>query len=215
MGASCFKEFNMMSEVKTLEQLAALYQPAPTLAATAKELDHLIPEYRTYIESSPFVALATYGPEGLDCSPRGDEGQCVYILNDKTLALPDRRGNNRIDSLKNILRDPHVALLFLLPGSNTTFRINGTAKISIDEALLKQFTKQNKPPRSVIVVKIEAAYFQCGRAVVRSKLWDPATQSIAAHLPTPGKVLQRTTAGEIQAEPYDSAWSERAKSTLW
>jgi uncharacterized protein len=204
-----------VADIETPEQLAALYQPAPALAAMAKELDHLIPEYRTYIESSPFVALATSGPEGLDCSPRGDENQCVYILDDKTLALPDRRGNNRIDSLQNILRDPRVALLFLLPGSNTTFRVNGTAKISTDDALLKRFTKQNKPPRSVIVIKIEQAYFQCGRAVVRSKLWDTATQSIAAHLPTPGKVLEQTTAGEIQADPYDSAWTERAKNSLW
>jgi uncharacterized protein len=204
-----------VADIETPEQLAALYQPAPALAAMAKELDHLIPEYRTYIESSPFVALATSGPEGLDCSPRGDENQCVYILDDKTLALPDRRGNNRIDSLQNILRDPRVALLFLLPGSNTTFRVNGTAKISTDNALLKRFTKQNKPPRSVIVIKIEQAYFQCGRAVVRSKLWDTATQSIAAHLPTPGKVLEQTTAGEIQADPYDSGWTERAKNSLW
>jgi uncharacterized protein len=204
-----------MTNIETLEQLSALYQPAPALASIAKELDHLIPEYRTYIESSPFVALATSGPEGLDCSPRGDEGQCVYVIDDKTLALPDRRGNNRIDSLTNILRDPRVALLFLLPGSNTTFRVNGTARISIDDALLKQFTKQNKAPRSVVVINIERVYFQCGRAVVRSKLWDIATQSSQSQLPTPGKVLQHATAGEIQAELYDSAWAERAKSTLW
>jgi uncharacterized protein len=204
-----------MADIQTLEQLSALYQPAPALASIAKELDHLIPEYRAYIEASPFVALATSGPEGLDCSPRGDEGQCVYIIDDKTLALPDRRGNNRIDSLTNILRDPRVALLFLLPGSNTTFRVNGTARISVDEALLKKFTKQNKAPRSVIIVNIERAYFQCGRAVVRSKLWAAETQSLAANLPTAGKVLEQTTAGEIQAEHYDSAWVERAKDTLW
>jgi uncharacterized protein len=204
-----------MSMIKTLEELEALYQPAPALASTAKVLDHISSEYRQYIEASPFIALATSGPEGLDCSPRGDDGQCIEILNERLLALPDRRGNNRIDSLRNILRDPRVALLFLIPGSNTTFRVNGTAVISIEPELLKQLEKDGKQPRSVILIKVEAAYFQCGRAVVRSKLWNPDGFVTPSSLPTPGTVLERATDGEIKAKPYDDEWPGRAAKTLW
>jgi uncharacterized protein len=128
-----------MSLIKSLEELEALYQPAPALASTAKVLDHISAEYRRYIEASPFVALATSGPEGLDCSPRGDDGQCIGIVNERLLALPDRRGNNRIDSLRNILRDHRVALLFLIPGSNTTFRVNGTASTPAIAAICKRW----------------------------------------------------------------------------
>jgi uncharacterized protein len=217
MVENCFSHGGMvvMPLIKTLDELEALYQPAPALASTAKVLDHISSEYRQYIKASPFVALATSGPEGLDCSPRGDDGQCVEILEDRLLALPDRRGNNRIDSLRNILRDPRVALLFLIPGSNTTFRVNGTATISIDPQLLKQLEKDGKQPRSVILIKVEAAYFQCGRAVVRSKLWNPKNFVSPSNLPTPGTVLEQATKGEIKAKPYDDEWPGRASKTLW
>ncbi len=204
-----------MNRIQDVSALEALYQPAPALASTAKELDHLIPEYRRYIEASPFVALATVGPEGLDCSPRGDARGFVRIVDDRTLAMPDRRGNNRIDSLRNILRDPRVALLFLIPGSGTTFRVNGTAFITDDEALRNSFAVDQQAPRTVIVVSIERTYFQCARAIVRSKLWDAASHIDAAEVPTPGQVLARTTSGGIEARAYDDAWPGRAAKTLW
>jgi uncharacterized protein len=204
-----------MNHIQDIATLEALYQPAPALASTAKELDHLIPEYRRYIEASPFVALATVGPEGLDCSPRGDARGFVRIVNDRTLAMPDRRGNNRIDSLRNILRDPRVALLFLIPGSGTTFRVNGTAFITDDEVLRQSFVVNDQAPRTVIVINIERTYFQCARAIVRSRLWDTTSHITATEVPTPGQVLARTTSGGIEAHAYDDAWPGRAAKTLW
>src|SRR5882724_3863351 len=126
-----------MTIISTIAELEAIYNIEPVLASTAKEIDHLIPAYQKLVELSPFVALATIGPAGMDCSPRGDLAGFVKVLNPKTLAMPDRRGNNRIDSLRNIVADPRVALLFLIPGSGTTFRINGTALLTTDENLLQ------------------------------------------------------------------------------
>jgi uncharacterized protein len=204
-----------MTPVATLAELEAVYSPAPAAASTVKEIDHLIPEYRDYIRLSPFVALATAGPDGLDCSPRGDSENVVKILDDTTLALPDRRGNNRIDSLRNIVVDPRVALLFLIPGSGTTFRINGAAHVVLDQQFCDSFAVDGKSPRSVIVVKIERAYFQCARAIVRSGLWDADKHVDASQVPTAGAVLQRLSTGTINAEAYDAEWPGRAAKTLW
>jgi uncharacterized protein len=204
-----------MHIISSQDQLDALYNTPPALASTAKELDYLIPEYKKYIEASPFVALATVGPEGLDCSPRGDAKGFVRIIDDKTLAMPDRRGNNRIDSLRNIVRDPRVALLFLIPGSGTTFRVNGKAVITADPELCASFEFDGKQPRSVIVVTVERTYFQCARAVVRSSLWDSTRHADPKSIPTPGQVLQRTSNGEIQAKTYDEEWPGRAAKSMW
>jgi uncharacterized protein len=204
-----------MHIISNQDQLDTIYNVAPALASTAKEIDHLIPEYQQYIEASPFVALATVSPEGLDCSPRGDARGFVRIVDDKTLAMPDRRGNNRIDSLRNIVRDPRVALLFLIPGSGTTFRVNGRAVISIEPELCATFEHEGKRPRSVIVISIDAVYFQCARAIVRSGLWDQSKHVDAKSMPTPGQVLERTSKGEIQAKPYDDEWPGRAAKSLW
>ncbi len=201
-----------ISEICALE---TIYSTKPALASTAKEIDHLIPEYRTLIAASPFMTLATVGPEGLDCSPRGDVPGFVRVLDDKTLAIPDRRGNNRIDSLRNIIRDDRVALLFLVPGSGTTFRVNGRARITDDAALLMSFAVEGKAPRSVVVVTIEACYFQCARAIGRSDLWNPDKHVAADAMPTPGKVLERLTDSEIDAKHYDTEWPERAKTSMW
>lgn len=204
-----------MKFLSNLKDLEALYQPAPTLASMVKELDHLIPEYRRLIELSPFVALATAGPEGLDCSPRGDAKGFVHVLDDRTIAIPDRRGNNRIDSLRNIITDPRVALLFLVPGSGTTFRINGRARITNDEALRKSFEMDGKLPRIVIVISIDRCYFQCARAIHRAGLWNPDLHAPASQVPTPGAVLERTSNREIVADVYDAEWPARAAKTLW
>ena len=204
-----------MTTVNSIEALEALYQPAPTLASTAKEVDRLIPAYQSLIAASPFVALATSGPEGLDCSPRGDSGPVVRIVDERTLALPDRRGNNRIDSLRNIVRDPRVALLFLIPGSGTTLRVNGRAVLSTDGQLMESFAVDGKPPRCVIQITVEKVYFQCARAVIRAGLWDAARHVDTATLPTPGQVLEETSRGNIAAPAYDAEWPGRAAKSMW
>ncbi len=201
--------------VDTIEALEAIYHDAPTPASTVKELDHISPHYAALIAASPFVALATCGPEGLDCSPRGDAGRVVRMLDSRTLVMPDRRGNNRIDSLRNIVRDPRVALLFLIPGSGTTFRVNGRAQLSVDRDLLASLAVDGKPPRTAILITVETAYFQCARAVVRSALWDPARHVDPASLPTPGAILAAISAGEVGGSAYDEEWPTRAAATLW
>ena len=204
-----------MHEITTVEALEALYQPAPVPASTVKVTDHITPHYAALIQASPFVALATVGPEGLDCSPRGDLPGFVRIADPRTLMLPDRRGNNRLDSLRNIVRDPRVALLFLIPGSGTTFRVNGRAVLSADPALLESFAVDGKPPRTVTVVTVHEAYFQCARAIVRSGLWTMASQVDPQALPTPGAMLAAVTAGEVGGEAYDQDWPQRAAKTMW
>ena len=205
----------LMHTISTLQELQEIYSTAPVLAATAKEITYINAAYRTLIEHSPFVALATIGAGGLDCSPRGDEGAVVRVLGEKTLAIPDRRGNNRIDSLRNIVADPRVALLFLLLGSGTTFRVNGTAVLTTDAALCNSFEMEGALPRCVIVITVEAAYFQCARAVKRSGLWDAANHIPPNTLPTPGQILQELSQGEIEATNYDTSWPARAAKTMW
>jgi PPOX class probable FMN-dependent enzyme len=200
--------------VTTMAQLEAMYaQPMET--SLLKELDHIGPHYRALIEASPFVALATSGPEGLDCSPRGDTAGFVRIKDEKTLLIPDRRGNNRIDSLRNIIRDPRVALLFLIPGMSETMRVNGRAAISTDPELLESFKVDGKVPRCVIVVTVERAYFQCAKAIVRSKLWDPATRIERAKLPSTGAMVAALTKGKVDAETYDREAPARIKAQLY
>lgn len=203
-----------MSIITTVEQLETLYG-LPGEASVVKELDHVIPEYAAFIEASPFVALATSGPEGLDCSPRGDLAGFVRIVDAKTLMMPDRRGNNRADLLKNIIRDPRVGLLFLVPGSGTTLRISGRAHITTDAALCASFTVDGRPARSVTVIDVDTVYFQCARAIVRSELWNPERHVDPKSLPTPGKILEITSRRNIDGETYDKEWLERAKKTMW
>ncbi|MBB4052644.1 hypothetical protein GGR20_002292 [Devosia subaequoris] len=204
-----------MTKITSLDQLEALYQPAPAPASTVKVTSTMTPHYRRLIAVSPFAALATIGPEGIDCSPRGDKPGFVRVHDDTTLMLPDRRGNNRIDSLRNIIRDPRCALLFLIPGSGTTLRVNGRAHLSIDPALLESFAIEGKAPRSVIVLEIDEVYFQCARAIIRSELWNPERHVDPASLPTPGQILAAMTAEEVGGDSYDKAWPERAKQTMW
>ncbi len=203
-----------MSIINTIEELEALYGQ-PSENSLVKEVSEITPRYRTLIEASPFVALATSGPEGLDCSPRGDLAGFVRVHDEKTLMMPDRRGNNRADSLRNIIRDPRIALLFLVPGSGTTLRINGRANLTTDSDILASFAVTEKAPRSVIVVTAESIYFQCARAIVRSDLWNPEKHADPKSLPTPGQILADLTDGRIGGKSYDDAWAPRAKETLW
>ena len=203
-----------MSIVTTIDELEAIYG-FPGETSTAKVADRVTPSYRALIERSPFAVLATCGPEGLDCSPRGDVAGFVRIHDEKTLMMPDRHGNNRIDSLRNIVRDPRIALLFLIPGSGNTLRLNGRAFVSVDFELLSSFEMDGKAPRSVIVITIEEVYFQCARAILRSDLWNPDNRVDPKSLPTPGRILAEMSDNRVGGEDYDRAWPERARRSLW
>jgi PPOX class probable FMN-dependent enzyme len=202
-----------MTVITTVDELKAIYGDSSE-ASLAKVTRVLTAEYRQMIEASTFVALATVGPEGIDCSPRGDLGGVVRIEDERTLALPDWRGNNRIDSLLNIVRDPRVALMFLVPGSTTTMRINGRAVISVEPGLLQSFEMDGKHPRSVTVITIDEVYFQCARALMRSDLWNPAHFVDPKTLPTPGTLLKAAKA-DFDKETYDREWADRAARTMW
>jgi PPOX class probable FMN-dependent enzyme len=203
-----------MSIIATVEELEAIYGH-PNDASTVKVTDRVTTPYRILIEKSPFAALATAGPEGLDCSPRGDLPGFVRIHDEKTLMMPDRRGNNRIDSLRNIVRDPRVALLFLIPGSGSTLRVNGNAHVSREAELLASFEMDGKAPRSVIVMTVEEIYFQCARAIVRADLWNPNKRVDPKTLPTPGQILAVMSDNSVGGEDYDREWPERARQTMW
>ena len=203
-----------MSIVASIEQLEAIYGETNE-ASTAKVADRITPQYRVLIEASPFAALATCGPEGLDCSPLGDQRGFVRIHDDTTLMMPDLRGNNRVDSLRNIVRDPRAALLFLIPGAGTTLRVNGRAHLSVAPELLASFAVEDKAPRSVIVLAVDEVYFQCARAIVRSDLWNPARRVDPATLPTPGQILAEMSESRVGGADYDRAWPERARKSLW
>ncbi len=203
-----------MSVIRSVEELEALYG-RPVEASTVKEVDWITPHYRQLIEASPFFVLATSGPEGLDCSPRGDRPGFVRIADERTLMLPDRRGNNRVDSLRNIVRDPRAALLFLIPGSGTTLRANGRAHLETDPELLASFAVEGKAPRSVIVFRVEAIYFQCARAVLRAGLWEPGSRVAPESLPSPGRILAALSAERVGGADYDREWPERARNSMW
>ena len=203
-----------MTVIATIEQLDAIYG-CPGDASIVKVAGRVTPHYRILIEKSPFAALATAGPEGLDCSPRGDLPGFVRIHDEKTLMMPDRRGNNRVDSLRNIVRDPRIALLFLIPGSGSTLRINGRAHLSADPDLLASFRMEGKAPRTVIVMAVDEIYFQCARAIVRSDLWNPDKRVDPKTLPTPGQILAGMSDDEVGGEKYDQEWPERARQTMW
>ena len=194
--------------------LQALYG-SPGEASLKKEVDHVHPHYRAFIEASPFAMLATCGSDGLDASPRGDPAGFVVVEDEKTLLLPDRRGNNRVDSLLNVLADPRVALLFLVPGVGETLRVNGTARISVDPALLARFAVDEKLPRSVLIVDVQTVYFQCSRALLRSRLWDPATHVPRSALPSVGRILSDLTAGTFDGVTYDRDLPARVAGTLY
>ncbi len=203
-----------MPHIVTSEaELEALYgQPAG--AAVIKEIDHISDHYRTFIDASPFVILATSGPEGLDCTPRGDPAGFVRVVDRRTVMLPDRRGNNRLDTLRNIVRDPRIALLFLVPGIGRTLRINGRAQINVDPELCASFTMEGKVPRSVIVVTAERVYTQCPKALVRSRLWDPSRHIAETALPSTG-VMMKALQESFDAETYDRDYPRRLKETIY
>ena len=203
-----------MALITSEADLLALYGEVGE-ASIVKEVDHVHPIYRPFIEAAPFCVLATAGPGGLDASPRGDGPGFVVVEDAKTLLMPDRRGNNRIDSLRNVIADPRVALLFLIPGIGETIRVNGRAGLSVDPELKARFAVDGKEPRSVLVVQVERVYFQCSRAVVRAELWNPASQVARSSLPSAGAILAALSAARVGGDEYDRALPERVKATLY
>ena len=200
--------------IRDVDTLLARYGK-PVVAAVAKELPYIHPHYRRFIEAAPFVSVATSGPGGLDNSPRGDAPGFVRVIDDRMVMLPDRRGNNRLDSLRNLLADSRIALLFLIPGVGETLRINGRAVISVDPALLDTFAVDGKLPQSVLVVSVETVYYQCSKALVRSKLWDPAARIERSALPSTGTMIGDISRGSIDAATYDRELPARILAQLY
>lgn len=203
-----------MHRITTLEELDALYGE-PVQAAIAKEIDHVSEHYKAFIDKAPFVVVATVGPEGLDCSPRGDPPGFVKVRDPKTVLIPDRRGNNRVDALRNLVRDPRISLLFMIPGIGNTLRVNGRAEISTDPKLLADFAMQGKLPKCVLVVTADSVYFQCPKALVRSRLWSQDAQIPRSELPSTGEMLQALSKGGIDGAQYDAAYPQRLKETMY
>ena len=196
----------------TEADLGAIYGE-PGAASLRKVASRLTREYTAFLGAARFCVLATVGPEGTDASPRGDDGPVVRIIDDAHLALPDWRGNERIDSLRNIARDPRVSLMFLVRGSNTVIRVNGQARLTDDGDLRGAFARDGKLPRTVIVVQIGEIYFQCARAMIRAGLWSGADDS--AGLASPGQILASLTDGAVGGARYDAEWPGRAALTMW
>lgn len=205
-----------MNFITSIVELEKLYG-TPGETSVIKVVPKITPGYRRWIQQSKLCILSTVGPEGTDASPRGDDQSVAYEIDEQTLAIPDWRGNNRIDSLRNIVRDERVSLMFFVNGSNNVIRANGRAKLTTDEELLSKFERATKSntlrPRSVIIIKVEEIYSQCARALIRSKIWeeDPNLKN----LPTIGDLLKDATDGNFDGETYDKEWSARAEKTMW
>jgi len=200
-------------EITTVQQLEELYG-SPRETSLAKEIDHLNADYAAFVKASPFILLATIGPDGTDCSPKGDAPGFVDILDDRTLAIPDRPGNNRIDNLKNIINDGRASVLFLIPGVGETLRVNGRARISAEPDLLARFAVDGKLPKTVILLAIDSVYFHCAKSIMRSKLWDPAGHVERSSLPSAGQILKNIVNG-FDGDAYDQELPERARKSLY
>jgi uncharacterized protein len=201
----------IVSDIAALEGIYG----KPAAASIKKEVAYIHPHYRKFIEAAPFALLATNGSDGLDVSPRGDAAGFVRVHDESTLLLPDRRGNNRIDSLRNVLHDSRVSLIFLIPGIGETLRVNGAASIQVDPGLLSTFSVDGKAPRSVLVVKVNAVFFQCSRAILRSHLWDPSRHRDRGDLPSLGTILGDVSRDEIDGQKYDADLPGRLSTTLY
>lgn len=203
-----------MNMIQSVAELEAIYGE-PRGASLLKEVPALTQGYRAFIEAAPFVVVATCGSGGMDCSPKGDAPGFVHVIDSRTLAVPDRPGNNRIDNLRNLMEDPRISLLFIIPAVGETLRVVGTASITADAALLAQFAVGGKLPKTVILIEIETVFFHCSKAFVRSKLWDPTTWPERSSLPTSGAILAEISAGEFDGDAYDCELPDRIARTLY
>ena len=201
-----------MQYVSDIAELEALYGE-PASASVNKVARQMTPLYRKWIMASRFCVLSTVGPEGTDGSPRGDDGPVVRELDVHTLAMPDWRGNNRMDTLRNIVADGRISLMFMVPGSSNVVRVNGVARVTTDPSLCESFEAQGRHPRAVIVVKIGEIYTQCARAVMRAGLW--SGEDLSDGLPTAGEILAEQTDGAEGGASYDDGWAARAAKTMW
>jgi PPOX class probable FMN-dependent enzyme len=199
--------------VSSEAELEALYG-LPAGPAVFKEIDHVSDHYRAFIAAAPFVIVATSGPGGLDCTPRGDPAGFVRVVDRHTLMLPDRRGNNRLDTLRNLVRDPRIALLFLIPGVGRTLRVNGRAVVTTDPALCDGFAIDGKAPRSVVVVTAERVYTQCPKALIRARLWDPNAFRSERDLPSSGEILQALQS-DFDGAAYEKTYPQRVRETIY
>lgn len=205
---------NERFEITTLDELEAIYG-APRSQSVLKEVNQLTPEYRAWIEASPFAVLASVGNSGLDCTPRGDALRIVEVVDDRTLLLPDRPGNNRMDTLRNLVKDPRVALLFLVPGRDESIRVIGRAVISASPDLLERCAVDGKSPRTVLIISVESVYFQCARALKRSRLWSQPSIGNAKELPSVGDMLRSITDGTFDGTAYDAELQTRLNTNLY
>ncbi|MCA0964210.1 pyridoxamine 5'-phosphate oxidase family protein [Salipiger bermudensis] len=200
-----------MRRIEDIAELEALYG-TPSDAALRKVAQRLTPAYRRWIEAARFCVISTVGPDGTDGTPRGDDGPVVAELDPGTLALPDWRGNNRLDSLRNIVSDGRISLMFMVPGDNVVVRVNGTAWLTDDTALRERFRHKTMLPATVAVIEISEIYAQCPKALLRSGLWG---RDDSAATPSLGEILDEMTSGEINAGAWERDYPERARSTLW
>lgn len=203
-------------KIASIDQLEAIYG-TPSAGAVAKEIDYISDHYRSFIEAAPFAALASVAEDGVDCTPRGDpKGQFCRVVDAKTLMMPDRNGNNRVDTLRNIVRDGRCSLMFLIPGIGEALRVIGRAELCIEPALLASFEMQGKLPRSVIVVHVERVYFQCSKALVRSRLWNPESQIPRSALPSTGQMIKALIDDPgFDAKNYDDEYPDRIAKTIY
>lgn len=200
-----------MHTIDSLPALEALYDDAAPASLT-KVSPVITPNYRTWIDASRFTILSTIGPEGTDASPRGDDGPVVRIVDPKTLLMPDWRGNNRLDSLRNIVIDPRVSLMFMIPGEKNVVRINGTSKITADKTVTQTFEQKGKHPKVVLIFTLSEVYFQCAKAIMRSGLWNGVDETL--DIPTAGDLLKEMKE-DFDGKTYDDAYFDRAKATMW
>ncbi|MEM1276787.1 MAG: pyridoxamine 5'-phosphate oxidase family protein [Pseudomonadota bacterium] len=194
-------------------QIEAIYGE-PVSRSITKEIDHLNAPYRRFIEASPFCVIASAGPEGLDATPRGDPAPLARVVDERTLMLPDRRGNNRTDTLRNLVRDDRIGMIFFIPGSGSTVRVNGRASISVDPDLLESFEIQGKLPRSVIIVSIDRVYFHCVKAFHRAKLWETETWPDKSEIPSPGEMV-KAVEPDFDAVSYDTGYPAHMAKTIY
>lgn len=201
-----------MKTISTIDELDRLYaEPVP--ASLSKVMTHIVGDHARWIEASRFAVLTTVGPEGTDGSPRGDVGPVARILDPQTLAIPDWRGNNRLDSLRNIVRDGRVSLMFMVPGSSTIVRVNGTAVLTDEPDMTGRFEVKGRHPVTVIVVTVAEVYMQCAKAVLRSELW--SGKEASSNLPSAGDLIAEASSGRDGGAGYDADYEARARDRMW